>query len=203
MFNRAVLVNRRRRALLAIAFALAAVTAQVLALPNEAAAHTVVWNPAPYTTPITNPCRGVSQWYGTSFDGSRSHNVNDGNYRAIDIAVPTGTPVYAPKSGRVAFSGWNTGGGNMITIDHTESGGTLRTVLAHLNSRLVGTGAWVGKNQLIGYSGATGQVTGPHLHWHMIVADHSIAAYGAILDAIPGVMQNWSPKKVCGTEGGQ
>ena len=194
--------KRTRQALTAILPALVAAALLGAVDAPEAAAHTVVWNPATYTTPITNPCRSVSQWYGTSFDGSRSHNVNDGNYRGIDIAVPIGTPVYAPKAGRVAFSGWNTGGGNMITIDHAESGGTLRTVLAHLNSRLVGTGAWVNKNQLIGYSGATGQVTGAHLHWHMIVADHNTAAYGAILDGIPGVMQNWSPKKVCGTEAG-
>lgn len=194
--------KRQRRALLVAAFVVAAGLVQSGAAAPQAAAHTVVWNPATYTTPITNPCRAVSQWYGTSFDGTRSHNVNDGNFRGIDIAVPTGTPVYAPKGGRVAFSGWNTGGGNMILIDHVESGGTLRTVLAHLNSRLVGTGAWVNKNQLIGYSGATGQVTGAHLHWHMIVADHNTAAYGAILDDIPGVMQNWSPRKVCGTEGG-
>lgn len=190
------------RALLVSGLAVLMFATQSVAGPISAQAHTVVWNPASYTTPVTNPCRSVSQWYGTSFDGSRSHNVNDGNYRAIDIAVPSGTPVYAPKGGIVAFSGWNTGGGNMITIDHTESGGKLRTVLAHLSSRLVGTGAWVNKNQLIGYSGATGQVTGPHLHWHMIVSDHNTAAYGAVLDAIPGVMQNWSPRKVCGTEGG-
>ncbi|MDQ3403703.1 MAG: M23 family metallopeptidase [Actinomycetota bacterium] len=202
MNARAVLAAQRGRLLLVTMFILAASTAQSVILPGQAEAHTVVWNPATYTTPVTNPCRAVSQWYGTSFDGSRSHNVNDGNYRGIDIAVPTGTAVYAPKAGRVVFSGWNTGGGNMISIDHVESGGTLRTVLAHLNSRLVGTGSWVEKNQLIGYSGATGQVTGPHLHWHMIVSDHGTAAYSAVLDDIPGVMERWSPRKICGTEGG-
>lgn len=202
MLTRPMTTVQWRGALLVLAFTLAVVAMQGLIVPGPAQAHTVTWNPATYTTPVTNPCRAVSQWYGTSFDGSRSHNVNDGNYRAIDIAVPTGTPVYAPKAGRVVFSGWNTGGGNMISIDHAESGGTLRTTLAHLNSRLVGTGAWVNKNQLIGYSGATGQVTGPHLHWQMVVSDHNTAAYTAVLNEIPGVMDNWSPKQICGTEGG-
>jgi murein DD-endopeptidase MepM/ murein hydrolase activator NlpD len=194
--------DRWGRVTLVVALTLAAVASPGLFAAREAAAHTVVWNPATYTTPITNPCRSVSQWYGTNFSGSPSHNVNNGNYRAIDIAVPTGTPVYAPKGGRVVFSGWNTGGGWMISIDHVESGGTLRTTLAHLSSRLVGAGAWVNKNQLIGYSGATGQVTGPHLHWQMVVSDHNTAAYTAVLNGIPGVMDNWSPKKVCGTEAG-
>ena len=165
---------------------------------GPASAHTVTWNPATYTTPVTNPCRGVSSWYGQG-------GHTGGQYYAIDIVVPIGTPVYAPKAG-YAWYQWNTGGGRMINIRHAETGGSLTTVLAHLNSvsiRTDGATQWVNKNQLIGYSGNSGQVTGPHLHWQMNVSDHmTSSAYGAILNAIPGVMDNWSPRKICGTQGG-
>ena len=121
------------------------------------------------------------------------------------MVVPTGTPIYAPKAG-YAWYQWNTGGGNMINIRHTETGGSLTSVLAHLSSvriRTDGVTQWVNKNQLIGYSGASGQVTGPHLHWQMNVSDHmSDSNYGAVLNGIPGVMDNWSPRKICGTQGG-
>ena len=179
--------------------AIGAIMATVLvAVP--ASAHTVTWNPATYTTPITNPCRAVNTWYGQG-----SHTWASGQYYAIDIAVATGTPIYAPKAG-YAWYQWNTGGGNMINVRHTESGGSLTSVLAHLSSvriRTDGVTQWVNKNQLIGYSGSSGQVTGPHLHWQMNVSDHmSDSNYGAILNGIPGVMDNWSPKKICGTQGG-
>lgn len=149
---------------------------------------------------MTNPCRGVSSWYGQG-----GHTWASGQYYAIDVVVPTGTPIYAPKAG-YAWYQWNTGGGNMINVKHTETGGSLTSVLAHLSSvriRTDGVTQWVNKNQLIGYSGSSGQVTGPHLHWQMNVSDHmSDSNYGAVLNGIPGVMDNWSPRKICGTQGG-
>ncbi len=167
-----------------------------------ASAHTVVWNEYSYTTPITdwadgvNMCAPVTTWFGQG-------GHTGGQYWAIDIGLPTGTPVYSTKGG-YAWYEWNTGGGNMVKITHAESGGSMTTVLAHLSSVRIptdGVRRWVNKNVIIGYSGASGQVTGPHLHWQMNVSDHMTdGRYGANLDLIPGVMGNWSPKRVCGVE---
>ncbi|MGH3663231.1 MAG: M23 family metallopeptidase [Micromonosporaceae bacterium] len=173
-----------------------------LAVGAPASAHTVVWNEFSYTTPITdyadgvNMCAPVTAWFGQG-------GHTGGQYYAIDIGLPSGTPIYSPKGG-YAWYQWNTGGGNMVNIRHPESGGSMTTVLAHLSSVRIptdGVARWVNKNVIIGYSGASGQVTGPHLHWQMNVSDHmNDGAYGANLDLIPGVEGGWSPRRVCGVE---
>jgi len=172
-----------------------------LAAATPASAHTVTWDEYSYTTPITdyadgvNRCALVTAWFGQG-------GHTGGQYYAIDIGVPTGTPIYSPKGG-YAWYQWNTGGGNMVNIRHPESGGSLTTVLAHLSRLNIptdGVARWVNKNQIIGWSGASGVVTGPHLHWQMNVSDHmNDSRYGANLDLIPGVMGHWSPRRVCGT----
>jgi murein DD-endopeptidase MepM/ murein hydrolase activator NlpD len=83
-------------------------------------------------------------------------------HSGIDIGVPTGTPVKAADSGRVAISGWVGGYGNYICIAHTRA---LTTCYAH-NSRLeVRRGEGVRQGRVIARSGSTGNSTGPHLHF--------------------------------------
>lgn len=190
--------QRPLRASLVVALVLTAV------MGAPASAHTVVWNEFSYTTPITdwadgvNMCAPVTTWFGQN-----SHTWASGQYWAIDIGLPVGVNIYSPKGGWAWYE-WNTGGGNMIKIRHTESGGSLTTVLAHLSAvyiRTDGYAQWVNKNVIVGKSGQSGQVTGPHLHWQMNVSDHmSDSNYGANLDYIPGVEGSWSPRRVCGVE---
>lgn len=86
-------------------------------------------------------------------------------HAAIDIATPTGTPVYSVATGRVAkviYS--NRGGGNQIIIHHYVNGKYYTSYYCHLSSINVAAGTIVTKDTLIGKSGNTGNSTGPHLH---------------------------------------
>lgn len=86
-------------------------------------------------------------------------------HRAIDIAAPIGTPVYAADSGIVIQSGYSKDGyGGRVIIDHQID---YVTLYAHLSQALVEVGDVVQKGQLIGYVGSTGNSTGPHIHFEL------------------------------------
>lgn len=82
-------------------------------------------------------------------------------HTGVDLAAPTGTPVAAAVAGIVAGAGYDGAYGNKITI--TDADGT-ETWYAHLNTIQVAIGTTVEPGDLIGTVGATGNVTGPHLH---------------------------------------
>lgn len=86
----------------------------------------------------------------------------------VDFAVKIGTPVYAARAGivKVAVAG-NGSGGTMVEISHQR--GTHRTGYKHLSKLAVKVGQHVVPGQLIGYSGNTGNTTGPHLHFDLRV----------------------------------
>lgn len=85
----------------------------------------------------------------------------------IDIALPTGNPIYASESGAVELSGWNSGGyGYTIIINH---GKNLKTRYAHASKLFVAKGESVNKGDVIALIGSTGRSTGPHLHFEVIV----------------------------------
>ncbi|MCL2856270.1 MAG: M23 family metallopeptidase [Oscillospiraceae bacterium] len=94
------------------------------------------------------------------------NGVGPSRHAAIDIALPQGTPVYAPASGRVLFAGYLQLTGNTIAIEH---GLGLKTWYYHLVSLDVQTGDMVERDQRIGAVGTTGFSTGPHLHYGMSV----------------------------------
>jgi murein DD-endopeptidase MepM/ murein hydrolase activator NlpD len=87
-------------------------------------------------------------------------------HRAIDIGGSRGTPVMASDSGFVAVAQWSdVGYGRMIIIDH---GNGTQTLYAHLSKYFVEVGQSVGKGEMIGHCGSTGNSTGPHLHFEII-----------------------------------
>lgn len=106
------------------------------------------------------------------------HFYNDGSpHNAIDLRAPVGTPVYAAEDGTVdwvqTWDGRTTTGnqsyGNAVRIRHADAQGrSLQTRYAHLSQVLVRPGDRVQAGQLIGYSGDTGNVSGPHLHFEVI-----------------------------------
>ena len=96
--------------------------------------------------------------------GPVSQGAHPGHW-ALDIAVPLGTQVKAADRGTVIIAGWNpTGYGFRVVIDH---GNDYLTLYAHLSDIYVEPGQVVGKGQVIGVTGANGNVTGPHLHFEI------------------------------------
>lgn len=111
---------------------------------------------------IIPPCRGrISSRYGM-----RTHPVTGAQnlHKGMDVAVPTGTPLVTVYDGTVIKSTSDTTSGNYVKIDHGQG---IETLYMHMSRRDVQTGQKVRKGQTIGLSGATGRVTGPHLHFEV------------------------------------
>nr|WP_246503692.1 M23 family metallopeptidase [Plastoroseomonas arctica] len=82
----------------------------------------------------------------------------------FDIAAPTGSPLLAAASGRVVLSQSFFFFGELLVVDH---GHGINTLYAHLSRRDVAEGDVVARGQRMGATGATGRVTGPHLHFSL------------------------------------
>ncbi len=119
----------------------------------------------PFIKPVAGPSTGR---YGelSVFNGEPRSR-----HRGNDFRAATGTPVRAPASGRVALSADLYFSGGSVIIDH---GHGLFSQLAHLSRRDVEEGAIVEAGQVVGLAGATGRVTGPHLHWSARLGPASI-----------------------------
>ncbi|MDX3135260.1 peptidoglycan DD-metalloendopeptidase family protein [Streptomyces europaeiscabiei] len=89
-----------------------------------------------------------------------------GYHTGLDLVATSGTPIYAPADGKVVAAGPGGSYGNMTKLQH--AGGVI-TLYAHQTSFNVSVGDSVKRGQQIGTVGATGNVTGPHLHWEVLV----------------------------------
>lgn len=118
----------------------------------------------------------------TSGFGMRIHPVRGGRrpHKGVDLAAPTGTPVYATADGIVSLARAGRGYGLYIKIDH---GAELETRYAHLSRLAVAAGDNVEKGEIIGYVGSTGWSTGPHLHYEVRVD-------GVAVDPIPYMVES-------------
>ena len=87
-------------------------------------------------------------------------------HSGMDIAAATGTPVVAPLAGQVVDTGDYFFNGQTVWLDH---GGGLLSMLCHLSRIDVQTGDVLTAGQRLGAVGATGRVTGPHLHWSVLL----------------------------------
>jgi hypothetical protein len=85
-------------------------------------------------------------------------------HQGIDVAAPTGTPVFATADGVVKLAENESGWGNLVILEH---GGGSTTFYAHLDEINVKAGSAVGKGDVIGRVGNTGQSTGSHLHYEV------------------------------------
>lgn len=120
--------------------------------------------------PTAWPVRG---WVSSGF-GDRSNPVTGkgGFHSGVDIANDHGTPVRATADGEVGFAGWEGGYGKLVVLHH---GNGFSTYYGHLSEIKAGVGQKVSRGQVIGNMGATGNTTGPHLHYE-------IRLYGAAVD---------------------
>lgn len=99
----------------------------------------------------------ISSYYGYRWSGFHT---------GLDIAADRGDPFAASAAGTVVSAGWDGGYGKSILIDH---GNGVMTRYAHATQLLVSSGQYVSKGQTIGLVGSTGNSTGPHLHFEVII----------------------------------
>ena len=107
--------------------------------------------------PVTNHHIGTG--YGVS-----GRYWSSGHHTGVDFPVSKGTPVYSVGDGQVVDTGYNRAYGNYVEIYH---GNNIYSFYAHASSVIVSAGQHVTKGQQVMKSGATGNVTGPHLHFEI------------------------------------
>lgn len=117
-------------------------------------------------TPSICPLRGKTCADISGDFGPRKNPVLNivRDHPGVDFEVPVGTPVLATGGGKVMIAGPKEGYGLEVVIAH---GGGFRTVYAHLSRVSVSPGAKVKKGEVIAYSGRSGLVSTPHLHYEV------------------------------------
>lgn len=127
----------------------------------------------------------------SSFSWRRYHPIlaRSRPHLGTDFGAPTGTPVRATGDGTVASAGWNGGYGNLVVVRHP---GGYVTRYAHLSRFAPGTrtGRRVKEGDVIGYVGATGLATGPHLHYELWRNGQALDPRTAKLPAAPPVPED-------------
>ncbi|WP_273777698.1 MULTISPECIES: M23 family metallopeptidase [unclassified Acinetobacter] len=106
------------------------------------------------------PSARVSSTYGGRVMGGKAEN-----HSGLDLAAPSGTPIYATGPGVVTKSGWGNGYGQYVEINH---GNGYLTRYAHASRLLVSVGERVNAGDQIANVGCTGRCTGPHLHYEVV-----------------------------------
>ena len=108
------------------------------------------------------------QYVSSNFNPRRLHPVlkTVRPHNGVDYAAPVGTPIMAAGDGRVIASAYNNLNGHYVFIQHANN---IVTKYLHLSKRLVAKGEKVRQGEAIGRLGATGRVTGAHLHYEFVV----------------------------------
>lgn len=94
-------------------------------------------------------------------------------HTGVDFAAPIGTPIFASGNGTVLTSGWHSGYGRRVEIQHANG---YVTAYNHMSgfARGINEGVRVRQGQVIGYLGSSGLSTGPHLHYEVMVNSHFV-----------------------------
>jgi murein DD-endopeptidase MepM/ murein hydrolase activator NlpD len=113
----------------------------------------------------------ISEGYGVPGSWAAGHHTG------VDLAVPVGTAVHAVGAGTVVKAEWGGAYGKMVVVRHADGRYSL---YAHLSRIDVRTGEAVSAGSELGLSGATGNVTGPHLHFEVDTTEQ----YGSDINPI-------------------
>jgi murein DD-endopeptidase MepM/ murein hydrolase activator NlpD len=156
----------------------------------KAASLRAAHQPAPATAPAAAPTPAASSaaadsgWtkpVGDAAIGTPYHqagsNWSSGYHTGVDFLVDSGTPVHSVAAGTVVSAGPDGAYGNDVIIRHADG---MYTLYGHLTQPLVSAGQTVTEGQEIGISGATGNVTGPHLHFEV----RTTPDYGSDVDPV-------------------
>jgi murein DD-endopeptidase MepM/ murein hydrolase activator NlpD len=142
-----------------------------------------------WSGPMIRPVDGgrISSGFGryrTYSDGKKSHHTG------TDIAAGTGTPVLAAAAGEVRFAGEQAIFGNVVIVHHGQG---LSTSYNHLSAIHVEQGQRVAAGEHIGDVGSTGQSTGPHLHWGVVLGGTAVDGMPLLDDDLgPGDPPHWT-----------
>ncbi|MEU8836269.1 LysM peptidoglycan-binding domain-containing M23 family metallopeptidase [Streptomyces sp900116325] len=152
-----------------------------------AATGTTPAAPAPSKAPVVTkpaPAQSSSSGYVAPVPGKHTTNYrasganwSSGSHTGIDFPVSTGTSVKAITSGTVVTVGWGGAYGNEVVVKHADG---HYSQYGHLSALSVSVGQTLSTGQQIGLSGATGNVTGPHLHFEVRTGP----AYGSDIDPV-------------------
>ena len=107
----------------------------------------------------------------TSPFGLRWDSILPDIHAGVDIRAAEGTPVRTMAQGQIRYAGWMNGYGNVVWVDHPRG---VTSVYAHLSDIEVTAGNPVRAGDLVGLSGSTGLVTGPHLHFEVWKAGRQV-----------------------------
>jgi len=105
----------------------------------------------------------ITSWFGYRDD---TGGVGSTYHQGLDIGAGYGEPIYAAADGQVEIAGGYGGYGNAVKL---ANGDGIETLYGHMSAIAVGAGDIVSKGQVIGYVGSTGNSTGPHLHFSVLV----------------------------------
>jgi murein DD-endopeptidase MepM/ murein hydrolase activator NlpD len=127
--------------------------------------------PAP-TIPLPLSWPLITHVVGSPF-GPRGDRWHTG----IDLPAPVGMPVYSARAGEVVWAGWRGDYGFLVTVAH---GHGERSMYAHLSRIDVRVGVWIGEGVRVGLVGATGDASGPHLHFEVRIRGAAADPLGAL-----------------------
>lgn len=121
------------------------------------------------STPTILPANG---WISSYF-GKRVSPFGRGIvfHEGIDISLRPGTPIRATAAGVVVYSGWQQGYGRLVVIDH---GFGYKTKYAHNSALKVKVGQKVKRGTVVALSGSSGDSTGPHCHYEIVIGNTSV-----------------------------
>jgi murein DD-endopeptidase MepM/ murein hydrolase activator NlpD len=128
----------------------------------------------------------------TSRFGNRRHPVLGYNraHEGVDYGAPPGTPIWAVGDGQVRLAGWHGGCGKTVILRHRNG---YETVYCHLAGFAVSAGKPVSQKQVIGYVGATGLATGPHLHYAVKRGGHFMNPLQLKVPREAPIPEKWLP----------